>query len=149
MQTLKIEIPKGFEVASFDEKTGEIKFKEKPKSVTERIKTVADLLADHKVTQHDFDHSCRGLTEDEINYRLLKMLTNSLNEGWKPDWNNHNENKYYAWFEMGGSSGFRFSDCVGWHSGSDVGSRLCFKTYELAQHASKHFTDVYKKFMVI
>lgn len=55
MQTLKIEIPKGYVIDSFDQKTGEIKFKEQPKSITERIKTIDDVLADHGFTKEDFE----------------------------------------------------------------------------------------------
>lgn len=47
MKTLKIEIPEGFEVDTFDQQSGEIRFREKPKDVKERIKTVADVLADN------------------------------------------------------------------------------------------------------
>jgi hypothetical protein len=90
-----------------------------------------------------------GQEQDEIAYRILKMLAKSLNQGWVPDWSNHNEYKYYPYFELGGSSGFRFHGYGLWRSHSLVGSRLCFKTRELAEHAGKHFTDVYRKFMVI
>lgn len=31
---------------------------------------------------------------------------------WKPDWTNGEWDKYYAWFYLGGSSGFRFSTSV-------------------------------------
>src|SRR5688500_13359184 len=105
MQTLKIEIPNGFEIDSFNQSTGEIKFKEKPKKVTERIRTVADVLADNGFSKEGFDEWCEGLDTDEIAYRILKLLAKSLNEGWLPDWGNSNEYKYYAWFEMRGSSG--------------------------------------------
>jgi hypothetical protein len=90
-QTLKIQIPKGYQVASFDENTGEIKLKEIPKAVTDRIKTVADVLADNGVTPEEFDELCEGLDPDEKAYRIMKLLTKSLNEGWVPDWNNSNE----------------------------------------------------------
>jgi hypothetical protein len=149
MQTLKIEIPNGFEIASFDTKTGEIKFKEKPKNVTERILTIADVLSDHGLTVDEFNEENIGLEPDEVAYRLLKMLTKSLNEGWTPDWDNSNEPKYYNWFYLGGSSGFRFRDYDAWYTISFVGSRLCFKSSQLAEHAAKHFTSVYKQFMVI
>jgi hypothetical protein len=148
MNTLKIEIPPGFEIDSFDTKAGEIKFKPKPKKVTERIKTITDVLADNGLTLDQFNSQCQGLTVDEINYRLAKLLTKSLNEGWTPDWNNTSESKYVPWFEMG-SSGFLFGGCGIWRSDSHVGSRLCFKTRELAEHAGNHFTDVYRKFMLI
>ena len=36
MQTLKIEIPNGYMVDTFDQQTGVVSFKEKPKKITER-----------------------------------------------------------------------------------------------------------------
>lgn len=149
MQTLKIEIPKGFEIDSFDLQAGEIKFKEKPRSVFERIKTIDDVFADHGLTRAEFYDSCDGLERDEIAYRILKLLAKSLNEGWLPDWSNSSEYKYFPWFEMRGSSGFRFAAYDGWRSGSNVGSRLCFKSSKLAEHAANHFLSVYQDFMVI
>jgi hypothetical protein len=149
MKTLQIQIPEGFLVDSFDQKTGEIKFKPTPKAVTDRIKTIADVLADHNLTQEEFDEECLGMEPDEVAYRLLVMLAKSLNEGWRPDWNDHSESKYYPWFEMGGSSGFRFDACDLWYTNSNVGSRLCYKTRELAEHAGKNFLEVYERFMVI
>lgn len=150
MKSIKIEIPKGYELDTFDKASGEIKFKElKAKSVLERILTVEDVLADHGLTVEEFDEQCENLEEDEKAYRILKLLAKSLNQGWVPDWNNPSESKYYAWFEMRGSSGFRFGGYDLWLTYSYVGSRLCFKTRELAEHAGKHFTAVYKQFMVI
>ena len=149
MNKLEIEIPDGFELDTVDAKAGKIKLKEKPKKVTDRIKTVSDVLADHGLTEEEFDEQCDGIDDDEVAYRILKMLAKSLNEGWTPNWNNDNEYKYYAWFYMGGSSGFRFRGYGYRGSLSDVGSRLCFKSYELAEYAGKQFTDVYKRFMLI
>jgi hypothetical protein len=82
-------------IDSFDQSTGVIKFKPKPKPVKERIKTVADILADNGYTQERFDQLCKDLSDDEKAYRLLKLLAVSLNEGWQPDWNNDNQYKYY------------------------------------------------------
>jgi hypothetical protein len=149
METLTIEIPKGHVIDSFDQSTGVIKFKEKPKNVIERIKTIDDVLAEHGFTMQEFKNNFAKLDEDEKAYKLLKMLATTLNEGWLPDWNNRNQPKYFAWFEMGGSSGFRFHVYDHWRSASDVGSRLCFKSRELAEHAGKQFTEVYKQFMTI
>ena len=118
------------------------------KKVKDRIKTVADVLEDNGFTQESFDESCKGLTVDEKAYRLSKLIGKSLNEGWEPNWDNSNETKYFPWFKLS-SSGFRFSDCGGWDAGSAVGSRLCFKSRELAIYAGETFTDVYKDFMII
>ncbi|WP_271730210.1 hypothetical protein, partial [Aquimarina algiphila] len=72
----------------------------------------------------------------------------SLNEGWLPDWDNGEYDKYYPWFKMS-SSGFRYDGYGLRVSGSAVGSRLCFKSSELARYAGEQFTDVYRKFMII
>ncbi len=147
-QTITIEVPNGYN-ASFDQAAGVITLKEKPKNVMERIKTVQDVLADNGISQGSFHKQCEGLETDELAYRLLKLLAKSLNEGWTPDWNDDNQYKYFAWFYMGGSSGFRYDGCGGWYSVSTVGSRLCFKSRELAEYAGKQFTQVFKDFMLI
>lgn len=149
-QTLKITPPSGYEIDSCNIASGEITFREKPKVVTERIKTVDDVLKDHGLSREQFDKLTQGLEPDEASYILLKMITSSLNEDWTPDWNNSSEYKYAPYFDMrNGSSGFRFDDYAAWLSYSHVGSRLCFKTKPLAEHAAKHFIDVYRQFMVI
>ena len=150
METLKIEIPKGYEVQSFNEKTGEIKFRKKPKEVTERIKDFKDVLDEHGLTIGEFTKSCLGLSDDEIAYRKIKLIAESLNEGWEPDWGDSNQYKYYPWFDMGSSSGsgFAFDVYDYWCSDSYCGSRLCFKTSKLARYAGEQFTDIYKEFLI-
>jgi hypothetical protein len=147
MTKIKVEIPEGFEVESFDESSAEVTLRPKPKDVS-GIQTLDDLLKENGITPAVFENECKELTRDERAYRIIKLLAKTLNQGWEPDWSTSDEYKYYPWFEMG-SSGFRFGVCGGWDSYSGVGSRLCFKTRELCEHASKHFVEVYKDFMII
>ena len=154
MQTLTIPIPEGFEIDSLDKSTGKITLREKPKDIMERIHSVEDAIR------------CLGSTDEEViilqklqqvfsddshpvAHQKAVVLTKAFNEGWVPDWDNNNQVKYFPWFEMGGSSGFRYDGYVNWDSGSAVGSRLCFKSGKLAEHAGKKFTTVYKQFMLI
>lgn len=146
--TLQIEIPKGFEVESFDMKKGVVKFKETPKDVKERIKTIDDVLKDNNITQDKLDDMFEYAPEHLKHQCIAELLAKSLNEGWTPDWDDSGEYKYYPWFKMG-SSGFRFHDYDCWHSYSNVGSRLCFKSHDLAEYAGKQFTQLYKQFMII
>ncbi len=84
----------------------------------------------------------------------LVIIAEALNEGWKPDWSD-NERKYYPWFDMEESvkqstgSGLSYyvyaDDC----SGSTVGSRLCFKTWELAKYAGTQFKVEYADYFLI
>jgi len=120
------------------------------KTITAKIKTVADVLKDNGTTQKEFDEKYKDIPISVKSFAILELLCKSLNEGWTPDWDDSNESKYYAWFDMrGGSSGFRCDGYDGWGALSGVGSRLCFKTWELAEYAGKQFKDVYGEYMTI
>jgi hypothetical protein len=150
MNKIQISIPEGMMVDKFDEKTGELTFKAKPKAVTERIMTMDDVFKELGIDPDDFGASCKGLEPDEVAYRQLKLIALALNEGWEPDWKDNSQSKYYPWFEMEvSSSGFRFDDYGTWNADSNVGSRLCFVSRATAEHAGKQFTNVYKEFMTI
>jgi hypothetical protein len=73
----------------------------------------------------------------------LYIIADALNGGWEPDWSNYNEYKYYPWFNMR-PSGFGLFRVFCSHSHSGVGSRLCFKSEEIAEYAAKTFLDLYK-----
>lgn len=85
----------------------------------------------------------------------LTIIAEALNEGWAPDWSDHNQVKYYPWFDVvkdkKGISGFGLSYHVydGWCSATFLGSRLCFKNRELAEYAGKKFKKLYEEFMLI
>lgn len=74
-------------------------------------------------------------------YKIM-VFAEAINEGWKPDYNTHND-KYTAWFRVKADekrpSGFGFSDALYayWSTLTGVGSRLCFETSEKAMHAAK------------
>ena len=149
MKTLKIEIPEGFEIANFDSKTGEIKFKPTPIDIKERIKTLDDVYVDNGTTKAEFEKLYGFLPNHVKAYLQMGMITKSLNQDWEADWNDNSQRKYFQYFYMGGdlgSSGFRYYVCDDWLACSFVGSRLCFKSSELAKYAGETFIDVYKEF---
>lgn len=87
-------------------------------------------------------------------YKLV-IIVQALNEGWTPNWNDISQWKYYPWFTIEADakrpSGFGFSltlyDC--WLTRTPVGSRLCFKSRELALYAGKQFKNLYKEYFLI
>lgn len=83
----------------------------------------------------------------------LFIIAQALNGDWKPDWNNDDEYKYYPWFDMekdsNNPSGFRLFGVDYYYSISDVGSRLCFQTRELAEYAGTQFVEIYRDLMVL
>jgi hypothetical protein len=150
-KTIQIDPPKGYKFQSVDQSTGAINLVEVPKEITDRIKTFDDVLLELQVIPKDFAEQCSGLSRDEVAYRKIKLITEALNEGWTPDWTDGNWNKYYPWFKMGSPSGVGFSylGYAGWRSYSYVGSRLCFKSSELAEYAGKTFESIYKDFLTL
>lgn len=117
--------------------------------ITERVKTFEDAC---KVAVMDLVTSNTD-TLDEIAYKKIKIIVAALNEGWEPDWRDSNEWKYYPYFGLNKNDapgvGFRFFDRAYGLGASSVGSRLVFKTKELALYAGKQFESTYKEYFVI
>jgi hypothetical protein len=113
------------------------------RKITERVKTYGDacevLGISSKIVGYD------ELSEDEVAYIKLKTIVKALNEGWKPNWDDSNEPKYYPWFYMN-KPGFRLNYVNYYYNRSIVGSRLCFQKQEVAEYAAKQFFDLYKTF---
>jgi len=84
---------------------------------------------------------------DDIAYKKLKVIVKALNEGWNPDFSNKNESKYYPWFKFTPGVGFSYDDFRYVHTLTVVGSRLCYKTAELAEYAAKQFKKEYNEFL--
>jgi len=113
--------------------------------ITDRVKTYEDACSELGETPlNESELKSAGFTTDEINYRKLKTVTKALNEGWVPDWNNDKQQKWYPYFRL--SSGvFVFCGAGYGYSFASAGdgSRLCFKSEELAEYAGKQFLDIY------
>ncbi|MCF0070250.1 hypothetical protein LZD49_07190 [Dyadobacter sp. CY261] len=119
--------------------------------ITDRVKSYEDaceVLGLKPKTINDYDGAVA-----EFAFHKLERIAKALNEGWKPNWDNSSEWKYYPWFDMrstsAGGSGFSFSDGVYGNSRSRVGSRLVFRSRELAEYAGETFLDIYRDWMVI
>jgi len=118
------------------------------------IKTFEDACQKLGLNPEEFVLTCpETFTQAKaiIAHTKLVVIAEALNDGWVPDWTNGKGDKWYAWFKMGGSSGsgFAFYDAGLWYSFSTAGSRLCFKSEELAEYAGEQFLDLYKEAFVI
>lgn len=116
-------------------------------------------------------------TADIMAYATLRVITEALNEGWKPQFT-EDERRWYAWYdfltkeeveEMSDEEkkerrvvgraivnayaygGLVYSHAGGVSAGSSTfgGSRLAFKNEELAEYAAKQFGDIYADFCFI
>lgn len=109
--------------------------------------------------------------KDVITYMKLRIITAALNDGWEPKFT-EDECRYYPWFELftqqkldkmsdddksrvvGRASfnlcafgGLVFANASSASSNSGGGSRLAFKTRELAEYAGRQFVELYADFM--
>lgn len=132
--------------------------KTKVKPITQRVKTYEQACKVLGINPKTLPIVSK-ITEDMRNYILahykLTIITQALNEGWKPDWNNTNEWKYTVWYSIKADSkntngsGFIDSYFFSWFSGSFVSSRLLFKSSELALYSGKQFKKLWKDYFLI
>ena len=125
--------------------------------ITDRVKTYEDackVLGVEPINEQNA--KAQGFRSDEIARRKLETIAAALNEGWKPDWNNTDQYKYYPYFYIQenakgkGSAGLSFASTYNAASNAyaDIGSRLCFYASRLARYASNQFTDLYEQILI-
>jgi len=119
--------------------------------ITDRIKTFED-ARDMVVPASELPNlsvlmDYPGINKDIISARAqakLSIIARALNEGWTPDWKNSSQYKYFPWFKANPSgSGLSCNDYVCALANSCIGSRLCFKSAELAEYVGKQFEALY------
>lgn len=84
------------------------------------------------------------------NYKLI-VIAEALNEGWKPNWQDSDEYKYYPWFDMSNPAGVSCSrtDRTASTTTASFGSRLCLKNRELAIYFGQTFTDLFNDSLLL
>ena len=113
----------------------------KPINIIDRVKTYEDAL---KVLRRDHFYE-NNLYPREIARRKLEIIIEALNEGWKPNLSNHQEYKWYCYFD-GSSSGLRCSHSHGSpsYAFAAIGVLLCLKDEKLADYVGEQFKYLYE-----
>ena len=115
-------------------------------SIIEKIKTFEDAMeATGRKEMPDFSSFPEDMRKHFEALFKMVVIVEALNEGWKPDWDNCYEYKYYPWFYMSPSSFAFHVSFFGLelaHAGS--GSRLKLKSRELAEYCGEQFKDIWK-----
>lgn len=125
--------------------------------ITDRVKTYEDackVLGVEPINEQNA--KAQGFRSDEIARRKLETIAAALNEGWKPDWNNTDQYKYYPYFYIQenakgkGSAGLSFahSNNAATYTSANIGSLLCFYALRLARYAGNQFTDLYEQILI-
>ena len=121
--------------------------------ITEKITTLADAYASlglNKDEETPFANPKNSRQEAANAVMDAMVLTEALNDGWIPDYDN-NEPKYEIWWFMrskaAGGPGF---SCYGYSFGASdsfVGARLVFRDWRVGKYAATQFPEVYEPFM--
>lgn len=150
--------------------------KDKVKTFEDAVAILGDehpLVAQFRVIESSFKEADNNL--HLFAYARLVIIAEALNEGWKPKFDG-DECRYYPWFYIytkkeyeeldedekkdcrvvGRSSSNAFADggvvyAYAYYASSgsytNFGSRLAFKTRELAEYCGKQFIDIWEKFL--
>ena len=74
----------------------------------------------------------------------LEIITAALNEGWKPDWENERQYKWFIYYAFKRKQvSISYSTCE-----PQMPPILYFKSKELAEYAAKQFADLYKELLI-
>ena len=121
--------------------------------IEDRIKSFEDACRELNMTS-EIKLDVSALSKNDQKYFIanykLSIIIKALNEGWEPNWNNSNEYKYYPWFTQSPSGfGFSVTSYADWVTITGAGSRLCYKSRDLAVYAAEQFESIYKDLMLL
>lgn len=150
--------------------------KDKVKTFEDAVAILGDehpLVAQFRVIESSFKEADNNL--HLFAYARLVIIAEALNEGWKPKFDG-DECRYYPWFYIytkkeyeeldedekkecrvvgrshynasaNGGVVFAHASSASSFSHTNRGSRLAFKTRELAEYCGKQFIDIWEKFL--
>ncbi len=140
--------------------------------VTDRVKTFEDACHESGIDPEQYMSKYEDEPADVIAYMKLRVICKALNEGWRPKFV-EGENRYFPYFRLysseeisqmskeeksrvvyrsdsnasaygGVSYAYAYSGSA--YVNASFGSRLAFKTEELAKYAGKQFIDLWADF---
>lgn len=150
--------------------------KERIKTFEDAVNAIGEdhpLVAQYKAITNAFKEDDNNL--HMFAYTRIAIIAEALNEGWRPEYT-ENEYRYYPWFGLytqeeydemddddkeccrfvGRSSGYASASgglvCTYANGGSalsnaDIGSRLAFKSRDLAIYCGKQFIDIWINYL--
>lgn len=146
----------------------------KPLDVRERIKTFADAAQAVGIDDlEEWEEHYSNLEPDILAYLKLRIITKALNEGWEPKFI-PGEYRWAPYFLLytkeeiekidaekkarvvfrsdssasaSGGVSYAYASLDSADVYADFGSRLAFKSEELAEYAGKQFTEIYADFI--
>jgi len=111
-----------------------------PENLFDRLKTFQHVLTEYDNMRRE-DNRLKQYNYPLSKYDRIEILGIVLNQGWKPNWNNDNERKYYPYFIQNKTNGWSVD--VGCDSSDSVCSVVLYKDEDAARFAGTKFIDLY------
>lgn len=124
------------------------------KSIQDRIKSYEDACLELGLDPEDLPEVDNCEPEDQasiIAFYKLTIIARALNEGWKPNWKDSSEYKWFPWFKVNRDAagvGCSSSYYTASTAGAAIGSRLCCKSDELATYFGKQFGNLWSEYLL-
>lgn len=115
-------------------------------SILENAKSVnpmEEVYTFNSTTEKAFEELYKNIPPNIKATAQEEMIVNFYNKSVNPDWNNHNQPKYFPWFYLGDK--FRFDIVDDYFHVASTSSRLCFLRKEDCLEAVKKFEHIYKQ----
>lgn len=114
-------------------------------SLFDKIKSYSDVckeLDEPELTIKDFGFLPKDQRKKQLNYHKIQNIEKLFNFGWKINWRNQSQEKYYPYFTIGSGGGLVFlgSNC---RNGSSHGAVAFYKDRETSDFVGKLFIDIY------
>lgn len=122
----------------------------KPKNIINQVKDFNDILRISGSKLEDILPYKNPRNKKQIsqnNFAKIQLIEEVLNQGWAPDWNNHNEYKYYPYFEHKIQGGWVYCGYCDRNFSSFTAEVAYFKSPELAIFVGKTFIKEYSDFL--
>lgn len=126
------------------------------KSIQDRIKSYEDACRELglDLDPEDLPEVDNCEPEDQasiIAFYKLTIIARALNEGWKPNWKDSSEYKWFPWFKVNRDAagvGCSNTTYAATDASAFVGSRLCCKSDELATYFGKQFENLWSEYLL-
>lgn len=123
------------------------------RKITDRVKSYEDACAILGIDPHTSMPDTSDCPKEDrkayVAFHKLVVITRALNEGWRPDWSNTNQPKWFNWWwtKVMRASPLR-PYCSPSNTNANFGSRLCFKSEALADYAAETFKELYEDYLM-
>lgn len=124
------------------------------KSIHDRIKSYEDACHELGLDPEDLPEvdNCEPEDQDSIiAFYKLTIIARALNEGWKPNWKDSSEYKWFPWFKVNRDAagvGCSTTNTTASSATALLGSRLCCKSDELATYFGKQFENLWSEYLL-